>query len=135
MQTLVLSPKMLRNFGFMMAGVIGGFFGIVFQLIRGRDLGWNVWIYIAIAFMVPALVYPRSLGPVYRLWMKVGMVLGAINSRIILGFLFFFMFTPLATVFRLIRRDVLKKNLDASLKTYRVERKPSDPVKHMERPY
>ena len=45
--------------------------------------------------MVLALVWPRSLTQVYRLWMTVGEVLGWINTRIILGVLFYLLFTPM----------------------------------------
>jgi hypothetical protein len=66
--------------------------------------------------------------------MKIGHALGWINSRIILGILFFLMFAPVALVLRLFGKDMLRQRLDASATTYRIasEHLPRD---RMERPY
>jgi hypothetical protein len=58
-----------------------------------------------------ALAWPRSLTQVYRLWMSVGEVLGWINSRIILGALFYLLFTPLGLCMRLRGKDSMRRTL------------------------
>ena len=50
-----------------------------------------------------ALVAPVSLNLVYRPWMKVGLVLGWINTRIILGVVFWVIILPLGIVLRLLK--------------------------------
>ena len=65
---------------------------------------------------------PGLLRPLHRFWMKLGHVLGAINSRIILGVLFFVLFVPAAIVMKLMRRDALARSTDPGARTYRVQR-------------
>jgi hypothetical protein len=61
-------------------------------------------------------------------------VLGWINTRIILGLVFFFLFAPVALLFRLFGKDPLHRKLEAAVTTYRV---PSEklPRKRMEKPF
>lgn len=46
--------------------------------------------------------------PLNKLWMRFGVLLGKIVSPIILGILFFVMFTPIAIGMRLFQRDELR---------------------------
>jgi hypothetical protein len=80
--------------------------------------------------MVLALVWPHSLERVYRLWMAVGEVLGWINTRLILGVLFYGLFTPLGLLMRLRGKDPMRRALAPEAETYRVRRQPR-PSSHM----
>ena len=80
--------------------------------------------------MVLALVQPRSLVQVYRLWMTVGEVLGWINTRILLGLIFYVIFTPLGLLMRLRGQDPMRRTLASEADTYRVVRQPR-PSSHM----
>ena len=66
-----------------------------------------------------ALIAPASLRPVYKVWMRFAGVLGWINTRIILGLVFFLMFFPFGLIMRLFN-DPMRRKLDKSIKTYRV---------------
>ena len=46
--------------------------------------------------------------PLNKLWMRFGRCLGKITTPIILGFIFFGLFAPLAIFFRVIGRDLLR---------------------------
>ena len=123
----------LRKFGLVFATAMVLIFGLFFPWLLERP--WPTWPWIVAAvFVVPALLFPQVLKPVFLLWMKIGHALGWINSRIILGILFFLMFAPVALVLRLLGKDMLKRRLDASATTYRIasEHLPRD---RMERPY
>jgi hypothetical protein len=72
--------------------------------------------------LVLALAWPRSLTHVYRLWMTVGEVLGWINTRIILGVLFYLLFTPLGLCMRLRGKDVLSLTRRSDLSSYWITR-------------
>ena len=71
-----------------------------------------------------ALVWPRSLTQVYRLWMTVGEVLGWLNTRIILGVLFYALFTPMGLFMRLRGKDPMRSTLAPEVESYRVVRQP-----------
>ena len=78
--------------------------------------------------VLPALVWPGFLSPVYRVWMAIGYVLGWINTRIILGVVFFLLFTPMGLIMRLLGKDPMCRRFDPQLGSYRVLRslRPKD---------
>jgi hypothetical protein len=80
--------------------------------------------------LVLALAWPRSLTHVYRLWMTVGEVLGWINTRLILGVIFYLLFTPLGVCMRLRGKDPMRRTLSPEAESYRVVRQPR-PYSHM----
>jgi hypothetical protein len=55
------------------------------------------------------LLIPAALGPVYKVWMKFGHVMGAINTRLILGLFFYLIVTPFGFVMRLFRWDPMRR--------------------------
>ena len=59
-------------------------------------------------FLLITLVKVDVLLPLNKLWMSFGLLLGMIVSPIVLGFIFFLIFTPIAFVMRVFRRDELR---------------------------
>jgi Saxitoxin biosynthesis operon protein SxtJ len=80
--------------------------------------------------MALALAWPRSLTQVYRFWMTVGEVLGWINTRMILGVLFYGLFTPLGWCMHLRGKDPMRRTLAPEAESYRVVRQLR-PAAHM----
>ncbi len=125
--------KDLRSFGFILGGLFALIFGIAIPLIAQN--GYPVWPFaLGGTFWLASLIYPKSLRLIYTIWMKIGDVLGYINTRIILGILFFLVFTPIGFTMRAFRADPMGKKFDPSLKSYRVECEEKSP-KHMEKPF
>ena len=62
----------------------------------------------AISFGFLAFIKPSILNPFNVGWMRLGYFLGKIVNPIVLGMLFFGLFTPIAVLMRLINRDELK---------------------------
>jgi predicted membrane metal-binding protein len=54
-----------------------------------------------------ALLAPRTLAPLNRAWTAFGLLLGKIVNPIVMGVVFFAIFTPMALVMRLFGRDPL----------------------------
>ena len=123
----------LRKFGLIFAGMFMLIFGLLLPWIWDKPTPMWPWI-VAAVFITTALIVPGALGPVYRIWMKIGEVLGWINTRIILGLVFFVIFAPVALLFKLLGKDMLRQRLDASATSYRItsEQLPRD---RMEKPY
>ena len=120
--------KQLRSFGLIVGGIFA-LLGVWPALWRGQPLRlWSVLL--GGALLALALVRPRSLAQVYRLWMAVGEVLGWINTRLILGVLFYGLFTPLGLCMRLRGKDPMRRTLIPEVDTYRVVRQPR-PASHM----
>lgn len=75
-----LSVKQLRSFGLLVGGIFSviGLWPLIF---RDESLRVRIGI-LAAGLILPALLWPRSLGPIYRGWMAMGALLGWINTRI-----------------------------------------------------
>lgn len=48
--------------------------------------------------------------------------MGKINSKIIIFILFYFIFLPIGLVFKILKKDLLKKKLDKSSNSYFIDR-------------
>ncbi len=108
----------LRTFGLVTAGMVVLCFGLIVPWIW--SFAWPTWPLIVAAILVTmALLAPASLRPVYMGWMRFAGVLGWINTRIILGLIFYLMFLPFGLVMRIFN-DPMRRKLDKSIKTYRV---------------
>lgn len=122
----------LRNFGL----IVGGIFGALAlwpAIIRGGNV--RLWMLgLAVVLILPALVAPRMLAPAQRAWMALGGALGWVNTRLVLGLIFFGLVTPMALVFRLTGRDPMRRSFDPHATTYRVSRRPR-PGAHMLRQF
>ncbi|MCI0557030.1 MAG: SxtJ family membrane protein, partial [Nitrososphaera sp.] len=64
----------------------------------------------------------------------IGHVLGWINSRIILGFIFYVMILPIGLIMRLFGRDPMRRRFENRASSYRVQSK-NQPNDHLERPF
>jgi len=78
---------------------------------------------IGVAFGAMGVLFPTGLEPFHRVWMKIGEKLGWINSRIILGILFFGIFTPMAFIMGLLGKRPLQLGYDPKANSYRVPKK------------
>jgi Saxitoxin biosynthesis operon protein SxtJ len=127
-----ITNKQLRSFGFTVGGIFAliGFWPL---MLCGEDpRGWALMI--ATGLLVPAVVFPRSLVWVHKGWMAVGHILGWINTRIILGFVFYLVITPIGIFRRWLGKDPMGRQLRPDLDSYRVDRKPR-PASHLTKQY
>lgn len=133
METQTLSPLLLRKFGFTLSFVFMGLFGLVLPLLLNKPHPLWPWV-LAGLFIVPSIVWPKCLQYVYTPWMKVGHILGWINTRIILGVIFFVLITPIGILMRLMGKDAMARAYDKNSESYR-KIPPPVAISHMERPF
>ncbi|HEY3303679.1 MAG TPA: SxtJ family membrane protein [Candidatus Binatia bacterium] len=113
----VIGAKQLRSFGFL----VGGIFALLGfgPLLLGKEV--RLWAIIpAGALLILGLLLPQSLGPIYRVWMKLGHILGWINTRIILSVVFYGLVFPMGFIMRLAGRDPMRRRYDPAAESYRV---------------
>ena len=126
------TPRQLRSFGLLV--------GAIFAVISLWPVVWHgeplrIWAIIAAGILVvPAVVMPKSLKPIYRGWMTVGDVLGRINTRIILGIVFYGVVTPIGAYRRWRGHDPMRRGWDPQAQSYRVPRESRD-ASHMRRQF
>ena len=72
--------------------------------------------------LIITITNAKVLLPLNKLWMKFGILLGMIISPIIMGIIFFGIFTPIAFLMRLSGRDELRLRFKKK-KTYWIDRK------------
>ena len=122
------TTKDLRHFG-LLVGSIFVVVGVWPLLYHGQDLrSWAVLLGGGLAGL--GAVFPTSLKYVYQGWMRLGHALGWVNTRIILGVIFFGMLTPMGVVMRMMGKDSMRLVMNPESSTYRVVRSPRSP-QHM----
>ena len=122
------TPKELRQFGFIVGGVflVIGLWPVVFRSDSPR-----LWALILGGLLIVlGAIIPKSLKQVHSGWMKIGHVLGSINTRIILGIIYYLLITPMGLVMRLMGKDSMHRAFSQDADTYRVVRAPR-PRHHM----
>jgi len=97
----------------------------------------NQWLlYIAIGLFSISLILPKTLKPIYKVWMKVTTTISKVISFVILGLFFYLIITPIGLFMKIIRRDPLQRRFDRNTDAYWINRdaKLNDP-KRIERQF
>ena len=77
---------------------------------------------------VATIARPEWLAPLNRLWMKFGELLHRVVSPVVLGVIFYGVFTPVGFVMRMARRDTMKRKFEPTAPTYWIRRNPPGPA-------
>ena len=114
----------------------GLFFAAIFMIIclypilQGENI--RLWaLLISIILCLLGYFSPKVFIIPNKLWIKLGMLLGAIVSPIIMGIIFIFVVTPTGIIMRLIGKDILNQKIKKSTKSYWIKRRESfDSIKN-----
>ena len=110
-----------RKFGF--------FFFLVFLLVSvyfystEKSVPFYIFFTISFLFLIITIIKDKLLLPLNKMWMKLGLLLGRLVSPIILGIMFFAVFTPVALVLKLFKRDELQLQFNKNKISYWTLRK------------
>jgi len=113
-----------RSFGWVFTVFCAIVAAIQFWLGHGAAWGWLI---ASAAFAGTTLVYSRALRPLNILWFKFGMLLHLVVSPVVLGIMFFAVFTPIGWLMRLSGKRPLSLRFDAAAQSYWVQRRPPSP--------
>ena len=95
------------------------------------------------AFLVPkprsplwalAIVYPTWLRPIYRGWMRFGLLASRVTTPIILGIVFYLAITPISFLLRLGAKDPMRRAFEPDATSYRVSSHKLD-TDRLEKPF
>lgn len=122
-KTLALPSN--RSFGWTFSAIlaVAGAYGV------WRGGGMLPWL-LAVGALLAILTFLRDawLTPLNRAWMKLGELMGRVVSPIVLGVIFFGVFTPVGVAMRLFGRDAMARRFEPALRTYWVRREPPGPA-------
>ena len=121
MQKKSISQKQLREFGLLIGFGFPLIIGLIIPSISGHSFRfWSLWM--APPFLIGAIVKPSLLFYPYKAWMSLGVALGWINSRLILGLVFLIVLQPIALIMKFFNYDPLRKKKTNKV-SYRENRK------------
>lgn len=126
-------PNELRKFGLVSGFILVVLFGLLLPWLLNYQ--WPIWPWASwIVLGLWAVVAPSSLFYLYKYWMQFGHVAGWINTRIILGIMFFLLIFPAGIIMRLFATDPLRRKLESDSGSYRIKSPPLE-KQHVERPF
>ena len=103
-----VSNKILREFGVLFGIGLPILVGWILAALGGHSFRyWTLWVSFPLLFA--AALKPDFLYYPYQLWMKLGHILGWLNSKVILGLVFILVLQPIALIMNLFGYDPLRK--------------------------
>jgi hypothetical protein len=117
-------PSSNRTFGL----VFAAFFALValLPILRGHSI--RRWaLPVSALFLLTALAAPKMLAPLNRAWTALGALLHAVVNPLVLGILFYLVFTPFGWVLRRMGKDFLRLRHSPGAQTYWIARLPPGP--------
>ncbi len=132
MQIEIPDKKGLREFGLVTGGLLVGIFGLLIPWLFSFNFPLWPWIIAGILWGL-ALLVPNGLKRIYQGWMYFALVVGWINTRLLLAIVFYLMITPFGLIMRLFGKSSVKNKSSTSV-SYRKLVQPRSP-KHLEHPF
>jgi len=88
------------------------------------DGGEPYWLVVIIAFIVVLtwIIFPALMRRFYVRWVWAGEKIGNVISKIVLFFLYFFIFTTVSLLLKILGKDLLHKSIDTTKTSYWVKR-------------
>ena len=112
-----ISKKQLRQFGFLLGFGFPIIIGWLIPTITGHLFrSWSLWI--GCPALILGILKPSLLSYPYKGWMALGLALGWINSKLILGLVYLIILQPIAILMKIFGYDPLRKK-KSNLISYR----------------
>jgi Saxitoxin biosynthesis operon protein SxtJ len=113
-----------RSFGLLIGGVLLLVAGLHYWKERPD---FFVWLIVGVAFVAVALLMPRTLAPLRRLWLKLGHLMSIVVSPIILALMYVLAIVVTGVLIRLLGKDLLSLKRRPEESSYWIKRNPPGP--------
>lgn len=127
------SQKALKTFGLTTGAMVALIFGLAWPWFFSRPHNAWPWILTGALWSV-ALILPGVLRPVFTAWTILGHWLGWLNTRIILGIMYYSIFLLFGLALKSMGKDSMARKIDKTAESYRV-RSHARSRDHVERPF
>ncbi len=117
-------PQQLRVFGWI--GLVAfPLAGALMHFYQGWIPQWAFWVLLGLgaACGLLALAQPKLLKPLFIGMTLIAYPIGLVISTVLIGLIYYGLFTPVGLLFKLMGRDMLHRKLDRNAASYWVERK------------
>lgn len=128
-----LDRKGLREFGLTTGAIVGILFGLCFPWVLERPIPRWPWVIFGVLALL-AVSVPNALRPIYKGWMRFGLVMSKITTPIIMGIVFYLVITPMGLVMRLAGKDYMARRLHDRASSYRIT-STATPPERLEKPF
>jgi hypothetical protein len=137
LDALDASRPALRRFGWVVGGVFVGIAVLIVALNAWTFGPWSTGLTgVGTLLVLAGTAMPDALAPVFRVWMGIAVVLGAIMTRVILTLVFVLLMLPIAFLLRLVGKELMPKRPDPEAVSYWIDRDEATPLlERLERYY
>lgn len=112
--------KQIRTFGLALAALLTAIGA--WKLYKGQGASSSVLLIAGFISAASAIFFQPLIKPVYAVMMKLSHTLGWINTRILLGLIFYLMITPTGLVIKLFGKDLLDRSIEPDKSDYWIKR-------------
>jgi hypothetical protein len=91
---------------------------LLFLIRKPESLQLFFFLVLFIIFCAQTFIFQKTLPRTEKILIKIGEVLGFINTRIILALVFYLAITPLSILFKIFGKNTLDINIDPSSNSY-----------------
>lgn len=113
--------KTLREFGYLVGGILALLGGLFFW--RGHSY-YVYFLAIGVALVILGFCVPKILKSLYKVWMILALMIGWVMTRILLGFLFYLVVTPIHWISILKGNPCLDTRFPDEKESYWIKRNP-----------
>ena len=113
-----------KKFGFFFSAIFLIMAAYFYVYREDNIIGIYAFVALSATCLLITLSKPVILRPFNKLWMRFGLLLGMIVNPIVLGIIFFIIFTPTACLLRIAKRDELRLRFSKK-NTYWISRSSS----------
>ena len=122
MKDKLLNKKKLKEFGILIGFCFPLFIGWLIPFLTGHT--FKFWtLLLGLVALIFSIINPYLLYYPYKFWMALGNILSWLNSRLILGIVFFIILQPIALIMKILGYDPLRKKQQNNKKSYREDNK------------
>jgi hypothetical protein len=114
-----------RNLGVTFAAVLALIAAVRFYRGEGAAV---YWLGAAAVFLACAFFFTAPLRPLNAVWHRLGLILFAVVSPIVMGVVFYVTVAPIGLLMRRFGKDPLRLKFDPAARSYWIERDPPGPA-------